>query len=91
MIEIFHLDSIAGLQPPRRVMKYVLVWCSSGSLTLSIDDEDFELKAHEVITITSGQIHHFKNVNEVSGYRLEFTLDFFCKDDKDIELIFQFL
>jgi hypothetical protein len=41
-----------------------------------------------VITITSGQIHHIKKSKAAAGFVLEFTFDFFCKDDKDIELIF---
>lgn len=69
-------------------MRYVMIWCSSGNLALAIDEEHFELKAHDVITITSGQIHYIKNAKEIKGYVLEFTLDFFCKDDKDIELVF---
>ena len=42
----------------------------------------------EVVTITSGQVHCIKKATKAAGYLLEFTLDFFCKDDKDIELIF---
>ncbi|MEP6949336.1 MAG: hypothetical protein ABI863_08685 [Ginsengibacter sp.] len=69
-------------------MKYVLVWCSSGSATIVVDENTFELKANEVITITSGQINYFKKTKAVRGFILEFTYDFFCKDDSDIELIF---
>ncbi|MDR7130280.1 AraC-like DNA-binding protein [Algoriphagus sp. 4150] len=70
-------------------MKYVLIWCREGSLIVQIDGNDFTLEKHEVITITSGQIHFIKESREVEGYILEFTYDFFCKDDKDVELIFE--
>ncbi|MEP6617269.1 MAG: helix-turn-helix domain-containing protein [Ginsengibacter sp.] len=69
-------------------MKYVLVWCSSGSATMVIDENEFVLKPNSVITITSGQIHYFQKIKEGQGIILEFTFDFFCKNDRDIELIF---
>lgn len=88
MVKAFRLEEYQALEKPRRVMKYVLVWCSSGQITLTVDEADFELRENSVITITSGQIHHLKHMNDAQGYVLEFTLDFFCKDDTDIELIF---
>ncbi len=88
MIEITCLENAPGLNHPRRVMKYVLIWCSSGNLTVMVDEHDYELKAGDVITITSGQVHFIKKANNAKGYALEFTYAFFCKDDKDIELIF---
>lgn len=69
-------------------MKYVLVYCTSGKLNLVVDENDFNLSAGEVITITSGQIHRIHTITKAKGFWVEFTLDFFCKDDKDIELIF---
>jgi AraC family transcriptional activator of pobA len=88
MIEIKSLDNFTGLDKPRRIMKYVLVYCASGGLSMTIDEKEFLLTAGYVITITSGQIHHINRTSKARGYILEFTLDFFCKDDKDIELIF---
>ena len=69
-------------------MKYVLIGCTSGKITLMVDEHDYELKAGSVITITSGQVHYIKKMNSPKGYVLEFTYAFFCKDDNDIELIF---
>lgn len=69
-------------------MRYVLIYCSFGDIGLVVDDMNLSLKAGEVITITSGQIHFLTSAAEAKGAALEFTLDFFCKDDKDIELIF---
>ncbi|HNP21085.1 MAG TPA: helix-turn-helix domain-containing protein [Panacibacter sp.] len=69
-------------------MKYVLVWCSSGSATMIVDENEFVLKPNSVITITSGQVHYFKKNQAATGFVLAFTFDFFCKTDNDIELIF---
>jgi len=69
-------------------MKYVLVYCSRGSISMTIDDKEFKIAVGQVITITSGQIHSISKASKAKGFILEFTLDFFCKDDKDIELIF---
>lgn len=88
MITIKPFDKATELQQPRRIMKYVLVWCASGSVTISVDENEFTLTANSVITITSGQIHYFKKSSAAKGLVLEFTYDFFCKDDNDIELIF---
>lgn len=88
MIDLLEFDHTTELKTPRRIVKYLLVLCTSGSATITVDENDFELKPNDVITITSGQIHYFKNVDTGRGFILEFTLDFFCKDDKDIELIF---
>ena len=87
MIEINDLNK-SCLNEPRRIRKYVLVWCSSGTITIVVDENEFMLKANSVITITSGQIHYVKESKAAKGLVLEFTYDFFCKDDNDIELIF---
>jgi len=88
MISILHFDTAIDLQKPRRVMKYVLVYCASGSATIVVDENEFILSSNAVITITSGQIHYFKKLKSAKGFILEFTYDFFCKDDNDIELVF---
>lgn len=69
-------------------MKYVLVYCTGGKLLMMVDGKELELKAGQVLTITSGQVHHIAKAVKATGFLLEFTLDFFCKDDTDIELIF---
>jgi AraC family transcriptional activator of pobA len=88
MIDIKPLEKAIELKTPRRLVKYVLIWCSSGTATLVADENEFELKANTVITITSGQVHYIKRSKAARGFVLEFTYAFFCKDDKDIELIF---
>lgn len=89
MITLQPFEKYIGLDEPKRLMKYVLIWCSQGRVTVVVDEKELEVKAREVLTITSGQIHYFKNFTNSEGYILEFTLDFFCKTDSDIELIFQ--
>lgn len=69
-------------------MKYVLVYCVSGGLSITIDDKVFKLTGGQVVTITSGQVHSINRHSKAKAFILEFTLDFFCKNDKDIELIF---
>lgn len=88
MIEIKDLDPSLLPARPQRIMKYVLVYCAAGKLEVLADHTPFVLRAGDVITITSGQIHHIAPEAEARGYILEFTLDFFCKNDNDIELIF---
>ena len=88
MIEIRPVESVTNLEQPRRIMKYVLVYCPAGDLQMTIDEKEFNLTASQVITITSGQVHPINKSPRSKGFILDFTLDFFCKDDKDIELIF---
>jgi hypothetical protein len=42
MIDIQNLDTATDLLKPRRIKKYVLVWCSSGSATIVVDENEFE-------------------------------------------------
>lgn len=80
---------LAGNLPtlPQRVLKYLLVYCRKGSLQLKIDEAEYVLEGGQAITITSGQMHTFTAL-EGGALLLDFTLDFFCKDDDDIELVF---
>ena len=89
MIELKTFAEHTEIHKPRRIRKYVLIWCSKGVLTVMVDEKELHVKKHEVLTITSGQYHYIKERKNVDGFILEFTLDFFCKDDNDIELIFQ--
>lgn len=88
MISIKTFDEADELQNPRRVLKYVLIFCTAGEVTVSVDESEYILIPNTVLTITSGQIHYFTNNKFAQGYVLEFTYNFFCKDDTDMELIF---
>jgi AraC family transcriptional activator of pobA len=89
MIDLKTFDEYPGIDAPRRLRKYVLIWCSDGTITVTVDEKELKLKKHDVVTITSGQVHYIKKLNKAKGIILEFTYDFFCKNDNDIELIFQ--
>lgn len=88
MIEIRPLEKAFEVGTSRRIPRYVLVWCASGKAVLAVDDGVFPLEQNSVITITSGQIHYLREIRNAKGFVLEFTYDFFCKGDSDIELIF---
>lgn len=88
MIEIRTFEESIHLGKPRRIVKYVLVYCSTGNLNITIDEKNFKLGSGQVVTITSGQIHCIQKPAKAKGFILEFSLDFFCKSDNDIELIF---
>jgi AraC-like DNA-binding protein len=87
MVEVKSLNKADKFIKPNRVLKYVVFICKEGNANIVIDENEFILNKNRAITITSGQIHFF---NEINGDLdcLEFTLDFICKDDNDIELIF---
>ena len=88
MISITTLAHATELNKARRIMKYVLLYCASGKISMIVDEKELIINAGEVITITSGQIHCINKATNAKAFVLEFSLDFFCKDDKDIELIF---
>ncbi|MEQ8245150.1 AraC family transcriptional regulator [Fulvivirga sp.] len=88
MISVKSLENATELQSSRRIRKFVLVWCEIGNIIIQVDENEFVLTPNSVITITSGQIHWIKNMKASKGIITEFTFDFFCKDDNDIELVF---
>ncbi|MES1250092.1 MAG: AraC family transcriptional regulator, partial [Chitinophaga rupis] len=88
MIDHYSFSEHLAIRQPRRLSLYVLIWCNRGSVTVVVDEKELVLKRHEVLTITSGQIHYFKKTDKAEGVILEFPLAFFCKDDHDVELIF---
>jgi AraC family transcriptional regulator, transcriptional activator of pobA len=89
MVEIFNLEQYTDLRKPRRIMKYAIIYCISGEIKITVDEKELILCSGMLVTITSGQYHYLTEISLAKGLVLEFTLDFFCKDDKDIELIFQ--
>jgi AraC-like DNA-binding protein len=87
MVNIENISTTEHFDKPQRVLKYILFWCKEGTFDIMVDEDSFTLKKSEAITITSGQYHQLKSVNGLVTV-LDFTLDFFCKNDNDIELIF---
>jgi len=88
MVRLITFDEFQDAGTPRRQVKYILIWCSDGTGVIVVDEKELELKKNQVLTITSGQVHYFKKIKTAKGFILEFTFDFFCKNDNDIELIF---
>jgi len=77
MTDIKTFEEYPNISWPRRLRRYVFIWCSKGTVTLAVDENEFTLKQHHVLTITSGQVHYFKTWDKAEGFILEFTLDFF--------------
>ena len=88
MVDLYDIRSIS-LNNPTRMKKYLLVWCSEGRISMVVDHKEITVRKNEALTITSGQYHAFLDVAGAAGFVLEFTYDFMCKSDTDIELIFQ--
>ncbi len=88
MVNLVKYQEAADLEEPRRLLRYLLIWCDKGRAMLGIDHKEYTLEANQAITITSGQIHCVKSISAGEVYVLDFTLDFICKDDYDIELVF---
>lgn len=88
MVNITTFHNATDISMPRRLLRYVLIWCSKGKASIIVDDKELILGPHQVLTITSGQIHYFKDYHKAYGIIMDFALEFFCKDDADIELIF---
>jgi AraC family transcriptional regulator, transcriptional activator of pobA len=88
MVEIQKIETISDFTP-KRIKKHLFLWCSEGNLAIEVDNKLLTLFENQVLTITSGQYHCFKHTQNGKGYLLNFTLDYICKTEKDIELIFQ--
>jgi AraC family transcriptional regulator, transcriptional activator of pobA len=76
------------IEKPERQYKYLLIYCESGSISIEIDEDFYDLQAHQAITVTAKQYLQWLEINQTTGYILEFTYDFFCKDEKTMELIY---
>lgn len=87
MIQLKTFTNLNEPNKPERILSYLLIWCEEGIVNLVVDEMEIQLVKNQALTITSGQIHYFKAIEgEITV--LEFSLDFICKDDNDIELIF---
>lgn len=87
MIGIKRYMTGEGHAAPMRVLRYKTLYCTEGNARVLVDEKLYQLSEQELLTITSGQYHQ---VQAVAGelLALDFTLDYFCKNDHDIELIF---
>ena len=73
---------------PERQYKFVLIFCKAGEVKIEIDNQISEISGGHFLTITPKQYYQFIEVNNCEGFILEFTYDFFCKDEKEVELIY---
>ncbi|WP_281636747.1 helix-turn-helix domain-containing protein [Flavobacterium marginilacus] len=73
---------------PERQYKFVLIFCNSGEVKIEIDNQLYEINEGLFLTITPKQYYQFIEINNCEGSILEFTYDFFCKDEKAVELIY---
>lgn len=89
MVAISSWKDYPNIKVARRITRYLIIWCQDGEADVEVDDEVFKLRKGCLLTVTSGQIHRFTAFDQGEGLILEFTLEFFCKDDSDIELVFQ--
>jgi len=56
MVNIQEIESINYLEP-RRVKKYLFLWCRDGELKIQVDNKLLTVQKNQVLTITSGQYH----------------------------------
>ena len=89
MIHLSNFENFPDLHKPQRFTRYFLIWCTHGIVEAIVDGKSFILNPSNVLTITSGQVFYFKKYDSAKGIILEFTYDFFCKNDRDVELIFE--
>lgn len=70
-----------------RQHKFFLVFGRKGSFTFEIDQQLYQVGAKQFLTITPKQFYRIIEIDG-EGTIIEFTYDFFCKDDKSIELVY---
>ncbi|WP_163411558.1 helix-turn-helix domain-containing protein [Flavobacterium ajazii] len=87
-INLYQIDDKTIMTAPQRQYKFVLLYCKKGLVKVDIDNQVYEIKERQFLTITPKQFYQFLEIENCEGYVLEFTYDFFCKDDKAVELIY---
>lgn len=87
-VELKILNNDILMDRAERQYKFVLIYCRSGCAELYIDEQTYELTAGKFLTITSKQFYQFNKLINTEGFVLEFTYDFFCIDDKSVELLY---
>jgi AraC family transcriptional activator of pobA len=87
-INIKQIDKATLKNEPERQYKFVLIFCRKGYIKIRIDDQFYEISERQFLTITPKQFYQFFEISDCEGLLVEFTYDFFCKDDKTMELIY---
>ncbi len=86
--DLKQIDNNVLMTEPERQYKFVLVFCKVGQVKIEIDNQLYKITGGHFLTITPKQYYQFIEINKCDGYILEFTYDFFCQDEKSIELIY---
>jgi len=48
MTDIKTFEEYPNISVPRRLRRYVFIWCSKGTVTLAVDENEFIVKQHHV-------------------------------------------
>jgi len=87
-INLKEIDDKIVMADAERQYKFVLVYCKTGQVKVDIDNQSYVIEQRQFLTITPKQFYQFTEITNCEGYILEFTYDFFCKDEKSTELIY---
>lgn len=87
-LDLKPIEKTILMTQPERQYKFVLVFCTSGIVKIELDDQLYEINEGHFLTITPKQYFQFIEINKSEGWILDFTYDFFCKDEKATELIY---
>ena len=88
MLTLHTINENILMTKPERQHKFVLVFLTAGALTMEIDQQLYNVTGRQFLTITPKQFYKFVSSSDARGSVVEFTYDFFCKDDKAVELIY---
>ena len=88
VLNLRKINSQELMSKPERQYKFVLIYCKTGYVKIEIDNQVYEMSDRQFLTISPKQFYQFIKIINCNGYILEFTYDFFCKDDKSVELIY---
>jgi AraC family transcriptional regulator, transcriptional activator of pobA len=94
----FHINRLEDMPPlpahivtPHKHRFYELFLIKQGTATQVIDYQEYKLAANTFLLISQGQLHFFEKSNreELQGYRLMFTEEFFQMNQLDNQFLFE--
>jgi AraC-like DNA-binding protein len=90
-IEVKDLEFVRELPKllgqPHKANFYQIVWITEGCAILRIDFRDIEIKANEILIISSGQVCQFDTTSGYSGKMVLFTDSFFTITELDANFL----
>ena len=75
-----HLQEHAFIQRPHKHDFYILIFISQGSGTHTIDFIEYQVKSNMAFCMIPGQVHSWQLSEDVDGYVIFFTTDFYLKE-----------